>query len=158
MRWVEKTFADLTVPELYEILALRQRIFIVEQTCPYNDIDHLDSHAFHLWTLDDAGALSAYLRILPPAIPFAEPSVGRVIVSPSSRGTGLGLALMREGMARCWAHHGPRAIRIGAQLYLERFYTSLGFRRASDEYLEDGIPHVEMLADPPDASREVASS
>lgn len=152
MPWVEKSFADLTVPELYEILALRQRIFIVEQTCPYNDIDNLDPHAYHLWTHDDAGALSAYLRILPPTIPFAEPSVGRVIVSSSSRGTGLGLSLMREGMSRCWHHHGPRPLRIGAQLYLERFYTSLGFRRASAEYLEDGIPHVEMLADPPTSS------
>jgi ElaA protein len=178
---VERSFADLTTAELYEILELRQRVFILEQTCFYTDIDGLDPRALHLWTraavvapaLATSAAsaasaaspvaaptiaapttavlppITAYLRILPPGLAYAEPSLGRVIVDPTTRGTGLGLALMREGLRRAWHHFGPLPIRIGAQAYLERFYTSLGFQRASADYVADGIAHLEMLATPP---------
>lgn len=149
MPWVEKTFAELTTPELYELLALRQRVFVIEQACLYTDIDGLDDRALHLWRREEGGALAAYLRILAPGLAYAEPSLGRVIVAASARGTGLGRELMQEGMDRTWAHHGPLPIRIGAQAYLERFYASFGFRRASADYIADGIAHLEMLAEPP---------
>lgn len=145
MTWVEKTFAELAPAELYAILALRQRVFIVEQTCIYQDLDGLDDRCLHLWTRDAAGKISAYLRILPPGLAYPEPSLGRVIVDPAARGTGLGRELMSQGLARARAKYGPRPLRIAAQRYLERFYASLGFRRASEDYVEDGIPHLEMV-------------
>jgi ElaA protein len=143
--WVEKTFFELTNAELYEILALRQRVFVLEQTCLYNDLDGLDDRCDHLWTRSPDGTIAAYLRILPPGLTFPEPSLGRVIVAASARGTGTGRELMREGQARVRAKYGDVPIRIAAQAYLLRFYSDLGFHRASDDYLEDGIPHLEML-------------
>lgn len=148
MPWVEKSFSELTTAELYEILALRQRVFVLEQTCLYNDLDGLDDRCDHLWTRGPDGAIAAYLRILPPGLTFPEPSLGRVIVAASARGTGAGRALMREGQARVRAKYGDVPIRIAAQAYLLRFYSELGFRRASDDYLEDGIPHLEMVTAP----------
>ncbi len=148
MTWVEKTFAELSASELYAILELRQRVFILEQACLYQDLDGKDDRCAHLWTRAASGELSAYLRILPPGLAYPEPSLGRVIVDPSTRGSGLGVALMREGLARARAKYGPLPIRIGAQAYLERFYASLGFRRVSEDYEEDGIAHLEMLAEP----------
>lgn len=148
MTWVEKTFAELSAAELYAILELRQRVFILEQACLYQDLDGKDDRCAHLWTRAASGELSAYLRILPPGLAYPEPSLGRVIVDPSTRGSGLGVALMREGLARARAKYGPLPIRIGAQAYLERFYASLGFRRVSEDYEEDGIAHLEMLAEP----------
>lgn len=147
MTWLEKTFAELSPAELYAILALRQRVFIVEQTCIYQDLDGLDDRSLHLWTCDVTGQISAYLRILPPGLVYPEPSLGRVIVDPAARGTGLGRALMREGLARARAKYGPRPVRIAAQRYLERFYASLGFRRAGEDYDLDGIMHCEMVAE-----------
>lgn len=148
MTWVEKTFAELSASELYAILELRQRVFILEQACLYQDLDGKDDRCAHLWTRAASGELSAYLRILPPGLAYPEPSLGRVIVDPSTRGSGLGVALMREGLARARAKYGPLPIRVGAQAYLERFYASLGFRRVSEDYEEDGIAHLEMLAEP----------
>lgn len=144
--WRYAPFAQLTVDELYRILALRQRVFVVEQTCPYLDADGYDQRAHHLWTdAADGGAALACLRVFAPGIKFAEACLGRVVTAPEARGTGLGRALMIEGLARVAAAHGPVPVRIGAQRYLERFYRELGFVTASPEYDEDGIPHVEMV-------------
>lgn len=148
MPWVEKSFSELSLAELYEILALRQRVFLIEQTCFYNDLDGLDDRCDHLWTRGADGTIAAYLRILPPGLAYPEPSLGRVIVAASARGTGTGRELMRQGLARARAKHGPVPIRIAAQAYLERFYSDLGFRRASANYVEDGIAHLEMVAEP----------
>jgi ElaA protein len=145
---MEKSFSELSVAELYEILALRQRVFVLEQTCLYNDLDGLDDRCDHLWTRGGDGALAAYLRILPPGLSYPEPSLGRVLVAATARGTGAGRELMREGLARARARYGDVPIRIGAQAYLEKFYGDLGFRRASEDYVEDGIPHLEMVAAP----------
>ena len=147
MPWVEKTFSELTVAELYELLALRERVFILEQTCLYNDLDGLDDRCAHLWTRSADGSIAAYLRILPPGLAYSEPSLGRVIVAASTRGTGIGRDLMREGLSRARAKYGAVPIRIGAQAYLEKFYGDLGFRRASADYVEDGIAHLEMVAE-----------
>jgi ElaA protein len=155
--WKYQPFSRLTAPELYGIVALRQRVFVVEQNCPYLDADGIDRACNHLWTEElaprhDSGqtnpATLAYLRVVPPGEKYDEPSLGRVVTAPEARRTGLGRALMTEGLTRLWKSFGDVPVRIGAQKYLERFYASLGFVRASADYLEDGIEHLEMLRNP----------
>lgn len=144
MRWRYEPWSALTTDELYRILALRQRVFCVEQNCPYLDCDGLDQRATHLWS-ENGDAVGAYLRIFAPGVRFAEASIGRVVTAPEVRRSGLGRTLMSEALARVAAAHGAAPIRIGAQKYLERFYGDFGFVRVSDEYLEDDIPHIEMV-------------
>jgi ElaA protein len=139
MDWHERSFAQLTTRELYAIIELRERVFVVEQRCVYLDADGLDPIATHVWA-EKSGALVAYLRILPAGAKFPEASIGRVIVAASERGTGLGRELMQRGIAIA---DGP--IQIGAQAHLQRFYSELGFAAISDVYDEDGIPHVAMI-------------
>jgi ElaA protein len=143
--WCFRSWAELGTGELYEILTVRARVFIVEQNCPYLDLDGYDRSSWHLWTAGAGGAVLAYLRVLPPGLKYEEPSLGRVVTAPEARRSGLGRQLIAEGLRRCDALFGPRPNRIGAQLYLERFYGEFGFVRASDEYDEDGIPHIEMV-------------
>jgi ElaA protein len=142
LRWRDAAFAELTAAELHAIYALRARVFVVEQACAYQDVDDLDLVARHVWAAppDAGGRLAAYLRIVPAGAKYAEASIGRVVTAPESRGGGLGRELMRRGLALA----GGAPLRIGAQAYLERFYTELGVVRASDVYDEDGIPHLEM--------------
>jgi len=146
MRWQASPFTDLSTTELYELLALRQLVFVVEQTCAYLDCDGKDYRATHLLGRDESGQLVAYARLLPPGVSFAEASIGRVVTHPSVRRTGAGRALMHEAIARTRATFGAGPIRIGAQRYLERFYGELGFEIASAPYDDDGIPHVEMVS------------
>lgn len=146
MRWQAAPFTDLTVTELYELLALRQLVFVVEQRCVYLDCDGKDQLATHLLGRDESGQLVAYARLLAPGVSFAEASIGRVVTHPSVRRTGAGRALMLEAIARTRAMFGERPIRIGAQRYLERFYGALGFEIAGAPYDDDGIPHIEMLS------------
>jgi ElaA protein len=94
---------------------------------------------------DEAGVLQAYLRVVDPGVKYDEPSLGRVITSPETRGTGLGKALVVEGVSRCADSWPGRAIRISAQAHLDRFYAAFGFVRVGDDYLEDNIPHCEMV-------------
>ena len=145
MRWQAIPFAELSVTELYELLALRQLVFVVEQTCVYLDCDGKDPRATHLLGRNEAGELVAYARLFPAGVSFAEASMGRVITHPSARRTGAGRELMRVAIARTRVLFGEGPIRIGAQRYLERFYGEFGFEIASAPYDEDGIPHVEML-------------
>jgi ElaA protein len=141
--WYERSYADLTRDELYAILELRARVFVVEQKCAYQDVDGLDPVSWHLWATQD-GAIVAYLRIVPAGAKYDdEVAIGRVIVAQAMRGTGLGKELMRRGLAAA----GAVPVRLSAQAHLEKFYVDLGFRRVSDVYDEDGIPHVEMLRD-----------
>jgi ElaA protein len=126
-------------------MALRTAVFIVEQNCPYQDADGVDRASFHLWTRGPDGQIAAYLRVVPPGAKYDEPSLGRIITSATVRRTGLGRALVREGIARSERMYGHRPIRIGAQRYLLGFYQELGFVSTGYEYDEDGIPHVEML-------------
>lgn len=144
MRWSWSRFADLGVDGLYDALQLRCRVFILEQG-PYLDPDGLDRVAWHLLGRDGAGTLQAVLRVVDPGAKYAEPSIGRVAVAPEVRGTGLGRALVAEGVAGCGRLWPGRAMRISAQAHLQRFYASFGFETVSDTYLEDDIPHVEML-------------
>lgn len=147
MNWRWYRFADLGVDNLYDALQLRCRVFVLEQG-PYLDPDGLDRMSWHLLGRDEAGVLQAYLRIVDPGHKYEEPSIGRVITSAQVRGCGIGRALMQEGLTGCDRYWPGRAVRIGAQAHLEKFYTELGFCRVGDEYLEDGIPHLEMLRSP----------
>jgi ElaA protein len=142
--WHYAPFAELSVDELYRLMVLRQRVFVVEQTCAYLDADGWDRHADHLW-LEDGDAAVACLRVFAPGVKYSEACLGRIVTAPERRGRGLGHALVEEGLARLTAQHGPVPVRIGAQKYLERFYQQHGFARASDDYDEDGIPHLEMV-------------
>lgn len=144
MQWHDKGFVELTLGELYAITALRERVFVVEQHCPYLDADGIDPVCRHLWA-EQGGAIRAYCRIVPAGTRFTEISIGRVITAPEARGTGLGKELMNRAIGAC----GSGPIRIGAQRYLERFYGELGFVIAGEPYDEDGIPHIEMLRQPP---------
>ena len=143
--WVWRSFQELTPDELYDILALRQTVFVVEQDCAYLDADGWDRRSRHLYTRDASGLMVAYLRLVEPGVKYAEPSIGRVITHPSVRRTGLGRELMAEGLRGADEHYPGAGVRIGAQKWAERFYRSLGFESVGHEFIEDDIPHVEML-------------
>ena len=147
MHWTWKRFGDLGVDNLYDALQLRSRVFVLEQG-PYLDPDGVDRQAWHLLGRDAKNTLVSYLRVVDPGIKYDEPSIGRVVTSPETRGGGSGRTLMAEGVAGCERLWPGRAIRISAQAHLERFYGSLGFVRVGADYLEDRIPHVEMLRGP----------
>ena len=144
MNWNWVRFGELGVDNLYDALALRCRVFILEQG-PYLDPDGLDRKAWHLLGRDDAGVLQAYLRVVDPGAKYAEPSIGRVITAPEVRGSGLGRALMIEGLGRCAAAWPAVNVRISAQARLQRFYAGLGFVPDGPEYIEDTIPHIAMV-------------
>jgi len=146
--WQFSRFADLTPFDLYDVLAARQNVFILEQTCLYPDIDGYDLEAHHLlgWRdVDGKRQLAAYLRVLAPGAKYDEMSLGRVVTTPAARGSGAGRALLDQGIAHAEALHPGHRIRIGAQQYLERFYASFGFQTVSAPYDEDGIMHIDML-------------
>lgn len=148
INWQWLTFEELGTHTLYEVLALRQRVFVLEQQCLYPDIDGYDQQAMHLlgWrTVDGQRQLAAYLRCLAPGAKYTEMSLGRVLTAPEARAGGAGKQLLNEGIARAEAQHPGHAIRIGAQHYLERFYQSFGFVTVSAPYDEDGIAHIDML-------------
>ena len=139
MNLVSKYFTDLTIRELYEILKARSAIFVVEQNCVYQDIDGLDPTSLHVF-LEDEGRIAAYLRAF-----VKEPGVvqmGRVLTV--RRGVGLGGKLLRAGIEEIRERFHPRKIYIEAQSYAVGFYAREGFRVTSEEFLEDGIPHVKM--------------
>jgi ElaA protein len=144
LRWTWKRFEALSLDELYDALALRCRVFILEQG-PYQDPDGLDRVSWHLLGRDEAGALQAYLRVVDPGAKFTEPSMGRVITSPEVRGTGVGRLLVAEGVLRIDEAWPGQANRISAQAHLADFYARYGYVSQGETYLEDGIPHVEML-------------
>lgn len=148
IEWHWRSFAQLTSAELYAVLAARQNVFVLEQQCLYPDLDGLDQHAHHLlgWRAVEGNAhLAAYLRCLGPGAKYAEMSLGRVLTSSSGRASGIGRELLVQGIAHAERQHPGHRIRIGAQQYLERFYSGFGFETVSAPYDEDGITHIEML-------------
>lgn len=134
-----KEFAELTVGELYEILKLRAEVFVVEQNCPYQDLDDEDNGALHIW-LDDKGKLAAYLRII--KIDSETVKIGRVIAA--KRRCGLGTQVLKAGITVAKERYGAKAIQIHAQTYAKEFYEKQGFIQTSEEFLEVGIPHIGM--------------
>ncbi len=144
MEFTIKRFEELTPAELYEIIRERINVFIVEQNCIYHDCDGKDYKAWHLQAREGS-RLAGYLRILPPGVSYTEASIGRVLVAKDFRRRGLGRTLMNQAIDYILTEMKEKEIRISGQAYLEKFYTGLGFQRVSDVYLEDGIPHIEML-------------
>ncbi|MEE1134749.1 MAG: GNAT family N-acetyltransferase [Methanobrevibacter sp.] len=144
MEWKLKKFDELTTEELYGILKLRVEIFVVEQDCAYQDLDDKDQCAYHLF-LEDEDEIIAVLRILPENVAFEDMAIGRIVVRKSHRGQGIARAMMKMAMDFIVKDLGKRRIRLSGQAYLVDFYNGLGFKRVSDEYLEDGIPHFEFL-------------
>jgi ElaA protein len=141
--WTIKPFNSLTQEELYALLRLRSEVFVVEQNCVYLDLDGKDKYCHHLMGWKD-GELIAYTRLVPPGVSYEFPSIGRVVTSPHARREGLGRLLMEKSIEQVHLLYGITPIRIGAQLYLKSFYSSLGFVQTSEIYLEDGIDHIEM--------------
>lgn len=148
IQWVIKKFDDLSPASLYAILQLRNEVFVVEQNCVFQDADNKDQSSFHLagWK---GRQLVAYARIVPPGISYPEPSIGRIITSPQFRGAGAGKALLEKSIAATEELFGKTAIRIGAQSYLQKFYSGFGFIAEGDMYPEDGIDHIIMVRPAP---------
>lgn len=143
MEFVHRAWTELSVDELYWLLALRAEVFVVEQACAYLDPDGGDPQASHLWIAGQGGRPLAYARIFAPGLRDSGAVIGRVVSAPAVRREGYGRALFGEAVARCEALY-PGEIAIGAQRYLERFYAGFGFVRSGDDYLEDGIVHLPM--------------
>lgn len=143
LRWKYQSFEELTTLQLYTILQLRIEVFSVEQNCVYQDADNKDVKSFHLSAWDN-NVLVAYCRILPPGVSYKDASIGRVVTSISYRKTGAGRELMQRAITAALQQFNCSEITISAQLYLKRFYESLGFKPLGKTYLEDGIPHIEM--------------
>ncbi|KNF08274.1 putative acyltransferase [Gottschalkia purinilytica] len=144
MQWEIKTFQDLEILELYNIIKERIDVFVVEQNCPYTECDNKDIEAFHLM-LKDKDNIIAYLRILPKGVSYEEVSLGRIMVSDGYRGEGYAKEMMLKAIKFVEEEMEETKIRISAQNYLVDFYKSFGFNIVSDIYLEDSIPHVEMF-------------
>ncbi len=144
LEWRYKSFDELEPGELYAILNLRNKVFVVEQNCVYLDTDNKDQRSYHLCGWKD-GQLMAYARIIPPGIAFSEASIGRVATDPSYRRNGAGIILMRHAIDKTFSQFNVQSIKIGAQRYLLTFYSNLGFTQSGPQYLEDGIPHIEMI-------------
>ncbi|MFN0183439.1 MAG: GNAT family N-acetyltransferase [Aquabacterium sp.] len=145
--WDWQRFDGLGADGVYDMLALRAEVFILEQG-PFLDPDGVDRQAWHLLGRADDGALVSYLRVVDPGIKYAEPSIGRVVLKRAMRGTGAGHALVAEGVARCLRTWPGRGIRISAQAHLGTFYGRHGFVPVGEPYLEDDIPHLEMWRKP----------
>jgi ElaA protein len=148
LTWQIKEWHQLSTEELYEILALRTEVFIIEQNCPYQDTDGKDKKSQHVFAQDEKGKVHACARLVKAGVSYTEPSIGRVATSAAVRRTGAG----KELMQRCMEHYRNQlsnpTIRISAQSYLKKFYSEFGFVQVSEEYLEDDIPHIEMLFTP----------
>jgi ElaA protein len=144
LKWQWCRLGELSAAQVYAVLAARVAVFIVEQNCAYQDLDGLDAEAEHLIAWSGAD-VAGYLRVLAPGTRFDDPSIGRIITAKPFRGTGLGRELVAKGIEQARRRYPGRAVRISAQQYLEKFYREFGFATVSEPYLEDDIPHVEML-------------
>ncbi|MFS4415470.1 GNAT family N-acetyltransferase [Maribacter sp. 2307ULW6-5] len=144
MEIVTKTFGELDVHTLYELLRLRTQVFVVEQDCVYQDLDGKDDRALHVLGIKN-GELVAYTRIFQPGLYFKEAAIGRVVVQGTQRKHGYGKVIMKASIAAIEERFKERAIKISAQTHLKKFYQELGFEQVGEGYLEDGIPHIGML-------------
>ncbi|HWK22504.1 MAG TPA: GNAT family N-acetyltransferase [Ureibacillus sp.] len=144
MSWKLKKFEELTNSELYNLLKERTQVFVVEQNCPYLEVDGKDPFSYHLFK-EDNGEILAYARILPPGISYQECSIGRVLVKKEYRGQGIAQELVKKSLDFIQQELKETTVKIQAQDYLRKFYGSFGFQAISETYLEDNIPHVDML-------------
>lgn len=143
LTWSVKKFEELQLQELYQLLALRAEVFVVEQNCVYQDVDGKDPKALHVLG-KHLNRVVAYTRIFRPGDYFPQASIGRVVVSPSMRGHQLGYVLMQKSIAAVEEHFNETTLHLSAQCYLQKFYENLGFSTVGERYLEDGIPHIGM--------------
>ncbi|WKS95366.1 GNAT family N-acetyltransferase [Riemerella columbina] len=143
--WNIKAFNELSAEEFYKIMVARQAVFMIEQNVTYQDADGYDDQALHLWAENTAGELLAYCRLFPEHIKYAEASIGRVLTTEQGRGQGLGKQLIAYAIECIENRYRTRNIRISAQDYLLKFYNDFGFKDTGKKYLEDTIPHTEML-------------
>ena len=137
---------DSLLIELYTLIKVRQSVFIVEQDCPYNDLDNKDQKAFHLMGYQNKKLVS-YSRIFPPGVLSYEVVIGRILVVKEFRAKGLGVSLMNKALKVIKSNFGDVTIRLEAQTYLNDFYVKFGFKSVGKEYLEDDIPHISMIRD-----------
>jgi ElaA protein len=144
MNWQLKKFEDLSNSELYAILRLRSDVFVVEQNCVYLDLDNSDQQCYHFF-LEDDGKIIAYTRLVPPGLHYKECSIGRVVTHPDFRKNNYGKQLVQKSIEQCVMLFPNHSIKIGAQLYLKKFYETFGFTQNSEIYLEDGIEHIKMI-------------
>lgn len=147
--WIVKKFEALTSYEIYAILRLRSEVFVVEQDCVFQDMDNKDQYCRHLMAWQNIPGrepeLVAYTRLVPPGVSYDEfPSIGRVVTAAAVRSSGIGRQLMEKSIVELYRLYGTAPIRIGAQLYLKKFYESFGFEQSGEIYDEDGIDHIEM--------------
>lgn len=145
IKWQVKHFNELTVPEYHDLLFLRIEVFVIEQDCPYQDVDYKDKMAYHVFGTNSKNETIAVARILPHNVSYNEISIGRIAVAKNSRGTGIADELMNTCFNFIQEKFGKEDIRISAQQYLLNFYNRHGFKQVSEMYLEDNIPHIEML-------------
>ncbi len=145
IRWSNCLLHEFDAKTLLQALRLRQDVFVLEQQCLYPDIDVLDESSTHLLGFNAEDELIAYLRIVPPELHYPEPAIGRVVIAQSSRGQGLGRVLITEGVRLTQRLYPASDIRISAQSHLVALYEEAGFESVGEAYLEDGIPHQEML-------------
>tara|TARA_B110000003_G_scaffold167106_1_gene167081 strand:+ start:4952 stop:5401 length:450 start_codon:yes stop_codon:yes gene_type:complete len=144
-QWKICSYDDLSKQELHQLMILRQNVFIVEQNCPYQDADKKDFNSHHLMGFDQNNQLIAYLRIVGPGASYKEVSLGRIVTDIDNRGTGLGIELMKMGLQFTESIYDKVDIRISAQTHLVPFYKKFDFESTGKEYLEDDIPHTEMI-------------
>jgi len=145
LTWHCKPFSELSTDEFHHIIQLRINVFIVEQNCPYPELDGKDLNAIHVFAKNENNEIVAVARILKPGVSYSECSIGRVATSKNSRLHKVGIQLMNYTIENIYALFGKSDIRISAQEYLKNFYEKFGFKKVSDSYLEDDIPHIEML-------------
>jgi ElaA protein len=145
INWEITRFEDLSPERLYRCMQLRAEVFIVEQNCPYLDPDGKDLKCFHVMGFNQKKEMIAYCRILPEDVSYSEVSIGRVVTSEKARRTGAGKLLMERALEEIELLFGEVPVKIGAQAYLKKFYEGFGFEVISEEYMEDGIPHIEMI-------------
>ncbi|PQJ79976.1 GNAT family N-acetyltransferase [Polaribacter porphyrae] len=143
MEFITKSFQELNTTELYQILQLRSEVFVVEQDCVYQDLDFKDQKALHVFGIKD-DKIVAYTRIFKSGDYFKNASIGRVVVAKNERSSGYGVDLMEASIKAVENEFKTEKITISAQVYLTKFYNSLGFNKVGEEYLEDGIPHIRM--------------
>ncbi|MEB2269688.1 GNAT family N-acetyltransferase [Bacillus safensis] len=143
IKWTCQTFEQLSKEDLYLILMERVNVFVVEQTCPYPEIDHRDQEALHLIAKEN-GTIAAYCRIFQNGIMYKEASIGRVLVTQAGRKKGYGKMLLVKALEKL-SELGETSVKIQAQAYLKSFYESFGFKAVTDVYDEDGIPHLDMV-------------
>lgn len=148
IKWIVKAFQDLSAAEYFELLYLRVEVFVVEQNCPYQEVDKKDKESFHLFGRINDTQIVAVSRILPKGISYPEVSIGRVALKKKYRGKGIGDELMQQSLKFAQKEFGKQAIRISAQTYLHNYYQRHGFEQVGEGYLEDDIPHIEMLFAP----------